>query len=69
MDLDRFREINAAFGHACGDVLLQRTARLQGNLRESDMVARLGGDEFGRPAPAGDHGHGRHVGRGQVAHG
>jgi diguanylate cyclase (GGDEF)-like protein len=53
MDLDRFKEINAAFGHACGDVLLQQlAARLQSILHESDTVARLGGDEFGLLLPA-----------------
>ena len=53
MDRVRFKEINAAFGHACGDVLLmQLAARLQGILRESDTVARLGGDEFGLLLPA-----------------
>jgi diguanylate cyclase (GGDEF)-like protein len=51
MDLDRFKENSAAFGHACGDVL-QLAARLQGILRESDTVARLGGDEFGLLLPA-----------------
>jgi diguanylate cyclase (GGDEF)-like protein len=45
------KEISAAFGHACGDVL-QLAARLQGILRESDTVARLGGDEFGLLLPA-----------------
>src|SRR2546423_5782525 len=39
MDLDRFREIYTAFGHACGDVLLYLAARLQGILRESDRAS------------------------------
>ena len=47
VDLDRFREINDAFGYRWGDVILQQIApRLQGALRKSDILARLSGDEF-----------------------
>ena len=47
LDLDNFKNINDAFGHAFGDkILLMLAHRLKKSLRENDTLARLGGDEF-----------------------
>src|SRR5215218_10427845 len=47
LDLDHFKSVNDAFGHARGDqVLVELVARLQGRLRHSDLLFRYGGDEF-----------------------
>ena len=47
LDLDRFKDINDAYGHAAGDVVLKEAAnRLSGHAREEDTVCRNGGDEF-----------------------
>src|SRR4029077_2966298 len=46
MDLDRFKFVNAFYGHLDGDLLLQRVAQiLELNCRRSDTVARYGGYE------------------------
>ncbi|PWV74535.1 sensor domain-containing diguanylate cyclase [Halomonas sp. A11-A] len=47
LDLDDFKRINDAHGHAVGDrVICSVARRLEGCVRETDTVARMGGDEF-----------------------
>jgi len=54
-DLDRFKQINDAFGHATGDEALRRLAgALETAKRGFDSAARVGGEEFAVLAPNSD---------------
>jgi len=47
IDLDDFKGINDALGHAAGDAVLQIVGRhLRETAAKDDLVVRLGGDEF-----------------------
>jgi diguanylate cyclase (GGDEF)-like protein/PAS domain S-box-containing protein len=47
VNLDSFKAVNDALGHAIGDRLLKGVAkRLRSSLREGDFLARLSADEF-----------------------
>ena len=47
LDIDNLKEINDAWGHPAGDILLKAVAeRFRRNIREVDTLARFGGDEF-----------------------
>lgn len=48
LDLDGFKTINDAHGHAAGDASLRRFGGVvAGWMRHGDLAARMGGDEFG----------------------
>ena len=47
LDVDHFKEVNDAHGHAAGDrVLATLGALLRRGLRQTDLAARVGGEEF-----------------------
>jgi diguanylate cyclase (GGDEF)-like protein len=47
VDVDGLKQVNDSSGHAAGDRLLERAAKLIiKHLRPYDVVARIGGDEF-----------------------
>ena len=52
LDIDHFKAVNDAHGHAAGDLVLQALARvLLETPRQTDVAARLGGEEFALVLP------------------
>jgi diguanylate cyclase len=48
ININRFRSINATYGHQVGDRLLQSVSqRLQSAVPSASLIARMGADEFG----------------------
>ncbi len=55
LDLDHFKRINDAHGHARGDLVLKQTTRaMQSTLRANDILGRFGGEEFVVLLPGAD---------------
>lgn len=47
IDADNFKSINDTYGHAAGDMVLQRIADVvKKEFRSMDYICRIGGDEF-----------------------
>jgi diguanylate cyclase (GGDEF)-like protein len=63
LDLDHFKRLNDAFGHAAGDAVLQAVAAaLSAAVRPSDIVARTGGEELVVLGLVGDPDEAAHLG-------
>ena len=55
IDIDHFKEINDAHGHAAGDDVLQQLSRkIREVVRDYDIVCRYGGEEFLVATPEAD---------------
>ena len=55
LDLDHFKQLNDAYGHVAGDMVLMGFADLLGKrLRATDVIGRFGGEEFVLIFPATD---------------
>jgi diguanylate cyclase (GGDEF)-like protein len=47
LDLDHFKQVNDAYGHAAGDQVLREVAELtRRTVRNTDILCRFGGEEF-----------------------
>jgi len=62
VDVDDFKAVNDAHGHAEGDRVLRTIGEvLRGSVRDADTAARLGGDEFALVLPDTDGPGAKHV--------
>ena len=47
LDIDHFKRVNDALGHAAGDEVLRRVSKIiSASVREIDVAGRIGGEEF-----------------------
>ncbi|MCF6245732.1 MAG: GGDEF domain-containing protein [Desulfobacula sp.] len=47
IDIDHFKKVNDTYGHACGDLVLSKIAKMMQNaLSPDDICIRYGGEEF-----------------------
>ena len=54
-DLDYFKKVNDTYGHAIGDLVLEKiTVRCKNKLRTFDIFGRMGGEEFAILMPEAD---------------
>lgn len=64
IDLDYFKLVNDQHGHAVGDACLKWVAaKIQAELRETDVAARIGGEEFAVALPGATKGQAERVSR------
>lgn len=62
LDIDHFKRINDAFGHAAGDEVLRAIAKMMArNVRPFDKVFRVGGEEFFVLLPRADAAKGQEI--------
>ncbi|WP_246078373.1 GGDEF domain-containing protein [Modestobacter excelsi] len=62
LDLDHFKRLNDAFGHAAGDDVLRCVAAaLSATVRPADVLARTGGEELVVLGLVADHSEARHL--------
>jgi diguanylate cyclase (GGDEF)-like protein len=54
VDLDRFKQINAAFGHDLGDAVLHGVGRRLASISDAVIASHLAGDEFVLVVPVAD---------------